>query len=510
MLKGLSYRNWKIHTKLVATLLALSWLPVAAVTYNYINTFSSAARAGVDRTITELGIGAARDIQATTALVINQAHDTLGALARQPALQAFLTAATPEEAFAIQTRVNTLLADALASQPNFRRVTLYGPDGVARASSDPRLFGFDASSREDVRSALQGLAITSRLKLGGADGSPGLFVSAPVLSNGRVVGVVSARIEVSFIYAAIEEIIRTSPQPDAAQMYRRSSRILLVNPEGVILGHHGADTGWLFRSLGELDDAALSVVQSENTLGRACPQSTAGCAAADMVSRLPEPLLVLQPVGDALRAAAPFGGDGTVRYCRMEALADLPPQNCRGASWNLAVFEPVRGPLRNNVLFFVMVDVAEAPFLEPARQQISTLIGLALLFGVLVILASFLIAELIAQPVRALAAVAGEVEMGQEVDPDVLTEISASADELGGLARVFSRMIVTVQARERELRQTVERLRVEIDHTRRKADVDEIAQGEFFKKLRAEKEERTRDRGERPTQPLETDKPEDT
>ncbi len=61
----------------------------------------------------------------------------------------------------------------------------------------------------------------------------------------------------------------------------------------------------------------------------------------------------------------------------------------------------------------------------------------------------------------------------------------------------FFQMVENIKAREDELKQQLVKLQVEIDQTKRKRDVDEIAQSEFFKKLKeqrtSEKEQKTGD-----------------
>jgi len=62
-------------------------------------------------------------------------------------------------------------------------------------------------------------------------------------------------------------------------------------------------------------------------------------------------------------------------------------------------------------------------------------------------------------------------------------------DELGGLARVFSRMTEQVQSREQNLKEEVRDLQVkinlfiEIDQTRKEKDVREITETEYFERL---------------------------
>lgn len=74
------------------------------------------------------------------------------------------------------------------------------------------------------------------------------------------------------------------------------------------------------------------------------------------------------------------------------------------------------------------------------------------------------------------------VEQGR-FDPGVLTPVAARADALGTLARVFEHMAREVQAREAQLRQEVQRLRVEIDEAKKDAQVKEITEDGFFRDL---------------------------
>jgi CheY-like chemotaxis protein len=74
------------------------------------------------------------------------------------------------------------------------------------------------------------------------------------------------------------------------------------------------------------------------------------------------------------------------------------------------------------------------------------------------------------------------VEKG-DFDADVLGRVAGRTDALGTLARVFDRMAREVQARERQLRQEVQRLKVEIDQARKDDHVKEITEDGFFREL---------------------------
>ncbi|MCB0162672.1 MAG: response regulator, partial [Anaerolineae bacterium] len=69
-------------------------------------------------------------------------------------------------------------------------------------------------------------------------------------------------------------------------------------------------------------------------------------------------------------------------------------------------------------------------------------------------------------------------------DPDSLSEVSARADALGHLARVFQRMAREVYDREQRLKQQVNELRIEIDQAKQTRQVTEITDTEYFQALR--------------------------
>jgi len=84
--------------------------------------------------------------------------------------------------------------------------------------------------------------------------------------------------------------------------------------------------------------------------------------------------------------------------------------------------------------------------------------------------------------VTSLTNAAAAIEQGQ-FDRASLAGVSARDDELGRLARVFDRMAAEVASREKQLRQEVERLKVEIDEARKKEQVAEITETSYFQDL---------------------------
>lgn len=139
-------------------------------------------------------------------------------------------------------------------------------------------------------------------------------------------------------------------------------------------------------------------------------------------------------------------------------------------------------------------------FMGPIDTLSRTTTVLFVLVGLAAIAAAVLLARRLSRPVGVLTAAARKVEAGEPVDADALGVISASHDDVGRLARVFSTMADQVASRERKLREQVRALKVEIDHERRQQAVEEVTDTDFFRDLQSRAAEmRARAKGERPT-----------
>jgi DNA-binding response OmpR family regulator len=64
-----------------------------------------------------------------------------------------------------------------------------------------------------------------------------------------------------------------------------------------------------------------------------------------------------------------------------------------------------------------------------------------------------------------------------------LDEVARRPDELGQLAQVFQEMARQVYAREQQLQQQVQQLRIEIDQERRAREVADITESDYFQRL---------------------------
>jgi DNA repair ATPase RecN len=86
------------------------------------------------------------------------------------------------------------------------------------------------------------------------------------------------------------------------------------------------------------------------------------------------------------------------------------------------------------------------------------------------------------QEVEHLTNAAAAVE-AETFDPDSLSGVVARPDELGQLARVFQRMAREVSARQQQLQQQVQELRIELNEAKQHARVAEIAETDYFRDL---------------------------
>ena len=125
-------------------------------------------------------------------------------------------------------------------------------------------------------------------------------------------------------------------------------------------------------------------------------------------------------------------------------------------------------------------------------------------FAILVWLINTLLNRYVIQPVNVLSGLAQKISADEDVAPELqspaLQTVTARSDELGNLAQVFQNMAAEVYARTEKLKQQVQKLSIEIDDIRRKEQVSEVVETEFFSDLQERARvirQRRQDRGEK-------------
>jgi HAMP domain-containing protein len=164
----------------------------------------------------------------------------------------------------------------------------------------------------------------------------------------------------------------------------------------------------------------------------------------------------------------------------------------------LVVIAPITG-LQEQVLGAVMVYLSTDHVQATLQSQVRLTVVVAGVILALGLLVSIILARRVTGPVARLTAAAGAVEAGK-YDAERLAGVAGRQDELGRLARVFTRMARQVEAREQQLRQQVESLRIEIDAAKTQRQVAEITESEYFQQLQERvRELRSRSAGSKST-----------
>jgi nitrate/nitrite-specific signal transduction histidine kinase len=124
---------------------------------------------------------------------------------------------------------------------------------------------------------------------------------------------------------------------------------------------------------------------------------------------------------------------------------------------------------------------------------------------VIVFVMVYVVSNQLTRPVIALTRAAARIGEGDyKQDLAHLTQVNFQ-DEISTMADVFTIMVGKVYQREQTLIKQVEELRIEIDDTKRKKQVSEIVESEFFQDLQAKSRAMRRRRSaEETTDPSET------
>ncbi len=136
----------------------------------------------------------------------------------------------------------------------------------------------------------------------------------------------------------------------------------------------------------------------------------------------------------------------------------------------------------------VGVDMCYKEVLAIQSRISNTLVPV---FGIIVLglaISVSLIAHRITRPIIALTQAADQIGHGN-YDTKVSTDQGKFRDEVDSLANVFSFMVDKVREREQNLKTQITELQIIVDEGKRKQQVDEIVDSEFFRALQAKARE---------------------
>lgn len=137
-----------------------------------------------------------------------------------------------------------------------------------------------------------------------------------------------------------------------------------------------------------------------------------------------------------------------------------------------------------------------------ANRTFTLVMGVFILtFAIVILLINTLLKRYVIQPVNVLSGLANKISADENYSSDLesmsLQSITKRPDELGKLAQVFRKMAAEIYARTIKLKEQVQQLTIKIDEMRRKEQVAEVVDSEFFTDLQKRARElRNKDKGE--------------
>jgi len=388
--RTLRFRDWPLRWKMIVLLVAASALPLAAAAVVGVHNASEQIR----RDAAEVLIARAEQLAGE----VDQFHrvyvTSVTRLGEFPEVRGFLLADSDGRDDR-RSQLRTVLEIHERTDPNIRGLAVIDAAGTVVMATERGLEGIPIRFRPHFQKALAGqLAISDvyvSLPLSGS--TPSIAYVAPVVSNGRVVGMVAIYVRA----AALWKTIRAANGRAGIGSY-----MVLLDRYGIRIGH-SARANLLFKPTARLDGPTIDrLVEEERFVGRTR-------ALLETPVTAPE---------EYFRA-------------RTSMQSDVFRERGEGEGWTLAAERRLR-----TVPWTVFAFVPETSFLAPIhRLYRDTLLACAaiLLFALAV---GSLLARHIIRPAGFLAQAAAKISKG-----DLAARVpEGRGDELGRLAGEFNRM----------------------------------------------------------------------
>ncbi len=296
----------------------------------------------------------------------------------------------------------------LDTNPFYEYVYLMDADGLTLVSVQqdglPSVAGKNFADRDYFINAMAGEPYIDAL-VGRVSKKLGFYFTAPVFAedNGEVVGVVAIKVQGAAVEKMFLEFNEKAGQVSA----------FLIDYQGVMVIPPAHRPDWRLKGVVSLSAEDQAV------------------------------------------AEARFVMDQPLQYIEIPELADLMEFDRGGVNYldprddqgYIAGYQTTR-----NLNWVVGVVMAEDVFLEPISNLAWQSAGGALLMMLLVLVLAVVQARGIASPIMKLAAVAQDIEAHEPFEPRKIADVASLGDEVGYLARVFSDMVLALQARMAELK----------------------------------------------------------
>jgi C4-dicarboxylate-specific signal transduction histidine kinase len=418
---------WSIAVKLSVALLVVAIAPTIFASYYNLQQSLENAKSSEYR---KLELLAASNAGRLDQLIVDIQGVVIQVSTDRHAID-FLAANNPE---AFRSSAQQKLDSVFYSNSDYDAVYLLDKQGNCVASSDRAFLSQNYSFRQYFQQAIRGRPYISGILIGKTTKRPGLYLSNPVQSNsGEIVGVAVIKIRAE----KISEIVNSLKVGSSGHAF-------LVDQHGVIISHR--DRSLLYRSLAPLSPQVSQQIVADKRYGLERIQS-----------------LNLSELATVM-VGAKETGHATYRSPRDRTLQTIGFAPLEVQPWVLGVTKP------------------KDQFAAPLDRLIWENTRSVLVVGAIASGVAIILARNISKPICLLTNSAQALERNN-FDPQTLTVVSRSQDDMGQLVRVFLNMAGEIKARETKLKQRVKELNIEIDEAKKIRQVAEVTETEYFQQL---------------------------
>ena len=423
---SLNPRNLRISTKITISLGVVSILPILILAQLGASQISKLAQEDGKLRLSSLAEATSMKVDAE----IKANIELSTAIATDAKTIEF--AAHPNLDPVLREEILARLDNFKASYPGAGIFYIIGTDGVVSASSDRLVIGNNYSFRKFFKKAMEGEANVSDVyfPINTTSPKPGTAFITPIRSEGVIVGAVT-----------IKSDAITVP---TSKSIRKNSEILIVERTGIISSH--PQERLRFKSLRRLTAAE----QTDAADGKRFKGAVKSIESSESIKQL---------IGTNKAAFA----IGSIDHKQI-SLAWRP---LKGTDWAIAAIEPV-----------AIYSAAATKEKRLALTVVVTVAIAALLFGVI-------IARSLSHPISQLTLAATALKGGLEVDNAALKKVANRGDDLGILAASLADAARETLERTEKLHAQVRRMTIEINAERRKEEVVELTEADFFSDIQS-------------------------
>ncbi|MGN6565563.1 MAG: cache domain-containing protein, partial [Thermomicrobiales bacterium] len=238
----LGIRDWRINTKLIATILLLAVIPVLIVSWSVQASLGGSLTAAQERALADDSANLANQLSGTAGANLTLAQY----VARSNAIVRYAAAASADRV-RYQDLAGTQLESLAQQDPTFEVAVVLDLDGnvllEGRAANQPSVQKLQFGARDYFQQAKANHPTMSDVQVNAATQQPALYFAAPITGdNGAVVGVLMLRTNMK-------------PYQELLAAHTNGAAMILDN-DGVIVLHSSANDRYQYRAV-----APLSAVQ---------------------------------------------------------------------------------------------------------------------------------------------------------------------------------------------------------------------------------------------------------